>query len=205
MKKIHIIVTFYVTTKYEKFIKFFVFYLFMKEAELKKINRQSHYVRELANIPLFAPIAPFVIDVFDTLTTSGIAGLENLIDSPTTMPALLFIFLNQRNHNGIFRDNITAMRNERLLTEGDYSANRNPKYTYMRLSNVAFFLAYPTEVGAAAVATYFGASEFLARNEEKYLEGKYGDKYLEYKKRTPRWIPDALAVKLPYITSFLPR
>jgi protein-S-isoprenylcysteine O-methyltransferase Ste14 len=75
-----------------------------------------------------------------------------------------------------------------IATAGPYSVSRNPLYMGMILLNIGigcivnslwiFFLS-----AGLAAALQKGVIE----PEETYLEKKFGDKYLRYKARVPRW------------------
>lgn len=74
------------------------------------------------------------------------------------------------------------------LSKGIYAISRHPQY-------LGFFLAY-TGIGIACASWVFllcaliwiVAWQFGIDEEERILLEKYGDSYLEYMNRTPRWI-----------------
>src|SRR5215204_1198071 len=76
-----------------------------------------------------------------------------------------------------------------IVTEGPFRFTRNPLYLSMTL----------IYGGISAVANALPAALLLPivlrlmrrgviEREERYLERKFGDEYIEYKVRTPRWI-----------------
>jgi protein-S-isoprenylcysteine O-methyltransferase Ste14 len=76
-----------------------------------------------------------------------------------------------------------------VVTGGPFRFTRNPLYLSMTL----------IYGGIAAVANALPAALLLPivlrlmrrgviEREERYLERKFGDEYIEYKVRTPRWI-----------------
>lgn len=76
-----------------------------------------------------------------------------------------------------------------IITKGPYQYSRNPVY-------VCFLIAY---LGLAALADapvmvlltgglYYLLDHYVIEREEAYLEEKFGDQYLEYKKTAPRWL-----------------
>jgi len=81
---------------------------------------------------------------------------------------------------------------QKLVTHGPFALSRNPLYNgnyflwmgFVALSGVWWFLP---------VATLLFAIEyyFIVRYEEGVLETIFGEEYLTYKRRTPRWIPTA--------------
>lgn len=79
---------------------------------------------------------------------------------------------------------------QKLVTHGPFALSRNPLYNgnfllwmgFVALSGVWWFL--PVAVVVFAVE-YF----FIVRYEEGVLESIFGEEYLAFKRRTPRWIP----------------
>ncbi len=78
----------------------------------------------------------------------------------------------------------------RLVTYGIFSWCRNPLYVgnffawmgFIVVSGVFWFII-------PAVIIFAIEYTFIVRYEEGVLESTFGDEYLAYKKRTPRWIP----------------
>jgi protein-S-isoprenylcysteine O-methyltransferase Ste14 len=79
---------------------------------------------------------------------------------------------------------------QRLVTYGVFSWSRNPLYNgnfliwmgFVFLSGVLWFLP----VAAALFALEYS---LIVRYEEGVLESIFGEEYLTYKRRTPRWLP----------------
>jgi protein-S-isoprenylcysteine O-methyltransferase Ste14 len=79
---------------------------------------------------------------------------------------------------------------QKLVTYGPFALSRNPLYNgnfllwmgFTALSGVWWFL--PVAVVLFAVEYYF-----IVRYEEGVLESIFGEEYLAFKRRTPRWIP----------------
>ncbi|MFL5576868.1 MAG: methyltransferase family protein [Gemmatimonadaceae bacterium] len=79
---------------------------------------------------------------------------------------------------------------QRLVTYGAFAWSRNPLYNgnfliwigFAVVSGVLWFLP----VAAAIFALEYS---LIVRFEEGVLESTFGDEYLAYKRRTPRWIP----------------
>ncbi|MBI5601563.1 MAG: isoprenylcysteine carboxylmethyltransferase family protein [Gemmatimonadetes bacterium] len=81
---------------------------------------------------------------------------------------------------------------QKLVTHGPFALSRNPLYNgnyflwmgFVALSGVWWFLPVATLLFAVE---YF----FIVRYEEGVLESIFGEEYLAFKRRTPRWIPTA--------------
>ena len=79
---------------------------------------------------------------------------------------------------------------QKLVTHGPFALSRNPLYNgnyllwmgFTALSGVWWFLPIATLL--FAVEYYF-----IVRYEEGVLESIFGEEYLAFKRRTPKWIP----------------
>ncbi len=79
---------------------------------------------------------------------------------------------------------------QKLVTHGPFALSRNPLYNgnfliwmgFAAISGVWWFL--PIAVALFAVEYYF-----IVCYEEGVLESIFGEEYLAFKQRTPRWIP----------------
>ena len=81
-----------------------------------------------------------------------------------------------------------APRTRHLMTDGPYKMSRNPMlsgtYLYYAGVVVALWTWWALLVFAAVAALMM----LQLRSEEKRLEADFGEEYLEYKKRTGRFI-----------------
>lgn len=79
---------------------------------------------------------------------------------------------------------------QRLVTYGVFSLSRNPLYNgnfliwmgFVVISGVLWFLP-------VAILLFAVEYSFIVRYEEGVLESIFGEEYLSYKRRTPRWMP----------------
>jgi protein-S-isoprenylcysteine O-methyltransferase Ste14 len=76
-----------------------------------------------------------------------------------------------------------------LVTNGMYRYIRNPTYSGLYLLCIGVWLINPTILYSYWILLFFVMMEFQVRCEEEYLESIYGNEYLEYCKRTKRYIP----------------
>ena len=75
-----------------------------------------------------------------------------------------------------------------LVTSGPYRFSRNPMYLFMLLTLLGncFLMGFFTFLGPIA---FWGVINFSTIPlEEQKLEAAFGEKYLEYKNRVPRWL-----------------
>ncbi|KJS01501.1 MAG: isoprenylcysteine carboxyl methyltransferase [Desulfobulbaceae bacterium BRH_c16a] len=83
-----------------------------------------------------------------------------------------------------------ARREEKLVTEEVYSRMRHPQYTGLFL--IVFgegIVHWPTLVSVAAFPIIVLAYTLLARKEEQQMVEKFGEKYREYQRHVPMFIP----------------
>lgn len=79
---------------------------------------------------------------------------------------------------------------QRLVTYGVFSWSRNPLYNgnfliwmgFVVISGVLWFLP-------VAILLFAIEYSFIVRYEEGVLESIFGEEYLAYKRKTPRWLP----------------
>lgn len=76
-----------------------------------------------------------------------------------------------------------------IVSDGPFRFTRNPLYLSMTL----IYCGITALANALPAALLLPAVLYLMRRgvierEERYLERKFGDEYLQYKARTPRWI-----------------
>lgn len=79
---------------------------------------------------------------------------------------------------------------QRLVTYGIFGWARNPLY----IGNFLIWIGFTIVSGVlwfipVAVVIFALEYTFIVRYEEGVLESIFGAEYLEYKRRTPRWIP----------------
>ncbi len=84
--------------------------------------------------------------------------------------------------------NLATSSKDKVITRGLYRFSRNPMYIGMLLMHAGLGVA--TASWLYIIFTFILAillNAFVS-NEERYCLHIYGDDYLEYKKKTPRWI-----------------
>ena len=84
---------------------------------------------------------------------------------------------------------IGGNKNSTVVTEGPYSLCRNPLYAFSIMGVVGFGLLVQSLAYTAIVTllTFVILSQAAAR-EEAYLLDKFGEEYVHYRNRTPRFI-----------------
>jgi len=76
-----------------------------------------------------------------------------------------------------------------LVTSGAFRYTRNPMYMGMiiMLIGLAILLGSISPMIVIPVIFLILHTQFVLR-EEKWMQGWFGDSYMEYKKKTPRWL-----------------
>ena len=76
-----------------------------------------------------------------------------------------------------------------LVTTGIYKISRNPAYLSLVLFYIGLsFLINSIWILILVIPAIYSVQKFCIEREEKYLEGKFGSQYLEYKKQVRRWL-----------------
>lgn len=81
-----------------------------------------------------------------------------------------------------------APRTRHLMTDGPYKYSRNPMLSGTYLYYIGHLLALWNWWSLLAFVVVAGLMMLQVRSEEKRLETDFGQEYLEYKKRTGRFV-----------------
>lgn len=117
------------------------------------------------------------------------AALEATLGGPLILVAVVFFVLSLRQ----FRTAGTAVQTGRpttvIIKTGPYRLSRNPIYlsfTVLQLG-IAIWVNSVWLLGTLLVALVVISYGVIAR-EERYLGGKFGEEYLQYKASVRRWV-----------------
>jgi len=76
-----------------------------------------------------------------------------------------------------------------IITTGPYRYSRNPIYLAFAIVGAGIALAFNTGWMLLSVLAFvLIANKLVIEREEKYLEGKFGESYLNYRRETRRWV-----------------
>ena len=79
---------------------------------------------------------------------------------------------------------------EDLVTRGVFAQSRNPLYLGNLLVLLGLFVIHNNPWVYALGLAFFGLSyTAIVAAEEEYLSAKFGDAYIAYTRRVPRWLP----------------
>lgn len=77
----------------------------------------------------------------------------------------------------------------RIISHGIFAYSRNPIYVAFGVMQIGIGLWLSNAWTVLTVTVSVILVFYIAvRNEEKYLEGKFGDQYLKYKREVRRWL-----------------
>jgi len=145
----------------------------------------SHLIQALS------PAIFTIIWILDSLVFSFSTVLNSFV--PWIVRFILFIVVIatafafiRASHNILFRN---PENKDDLITNGILGHVRNPMYFGVLLIYLAFIFLSISLISIALWIVIIVIYDKLATFEEKQLEKLFGEKYLEYKKKVPKWIP----------------
>jgi protein-S-isoprenylcysteine O-methyltransferase Ste14 len=100
--------------------------------------------------------------------------------------SILAIYLVRSGHRAVSHDVISSSQ---LLTDGAFARVRHPLYLASLLFYVFLISLTLSLISLFIFICIFIFYNYIARYEERYLEKKFGQDYLDYKKNVPKWIP----------------
>jgi protein-S-isoprenylcysteine O-methyltransferase Ste14 len=98
---------------------------------------------------------------------------------------LTAVFVLGRRFSGL----VAIQPGHKLETGGLYKHVRHPSYTGLLLATIGWMLVFRSTIGLILVLIMFLLLLNRINNEEKFLEGEFGDEYRGYQKRTWRLLP----------------
>ncbi len=130
----------------------------------------------------------WVLDSFVFRFSTFLAGYAPLIIRLVLAGLILAVgfYLGKKSMRIVF----TEKRDSPQVIDKDlYSRVRHPMYMAMMLFYVALITATMSLLSLAMGILIFIFYDFIAAYEEKLLEKKLGQDYVEYKNKVPRWFP----------------
>lgn len=90
-----------------------------------------------------------------------------------------------------------VMQGETMLADGPYRHTRNPLYLGTLLHTIGIAIVMPPSGAILAITLLWIFQVRLALAEEPFLVKRFGQPYLEYKARVPRFLPTLAAMVPP--------
>ena len=103
--------------------------------------------------------------------------------------SLIIFYISIKQFNKHSEDPVPTTSSNLIIVNGIYSYTRNPMYLGLLLMQIGLgMLLSVIHIVMFTVFTYLILKYFVIFPEEKYLEDKFGDIYIRYKKSVNRWI-----------------
>jgi len=83
---------------------------------------------------------------------------------------------------------VVGMDQKSLITSDIYRVSRNPQYTGYALFPLGYALTGQSLIAWVGVALFLVLMHLTVLVEEEHLERRFGEEYLRYKERTPRYL-----------------
>ena len=101
-------------------------------------------------------------------------------------------YLAMSSHKAIFDE---VRDTPRVISTGLFSYLRHPLYLAALLFYVGFLFTTLSIISLVLFVVVFIFYDYIAAFEEKQLEKKFGQEYIDYKKKTPKWLPSFISQK----------
>ena len=121
-------------------------------------------------------LSTFLADSIHLFIRIALAGIILAVGFYLGKKSMRMVFTEKRDAPQVIKNEI-------------YSQVRHPMYLAMILFYAALILSTLSLLSLAMGILIFFFYNFIAAYEEKLLEEKLGQEYLEYKNKVPRWFP----------------
>lgn len=148
------------------------------------------------SLPRVPPPAFMLVTVLLMVLLSNYAPITYWLDYPWRYAGIILIILGFSLGLGcglFFRKLGTnpkpGAKANLIVTKGPFKYTRNPMYLslMMIVTGVAIFLGTISPLFLIPILFFILHTQFVLR-EEKLMEEWFGQSYLEYKNKTPRWL-----------------
>ena len=135
------------------------------------VSMTNMYYLQMYNIPR-------ELDIFRS-STLGILSI---------MIALVILYFSLREFNKVNEDPVPTSPSNLIITNSIYAYSRNPMYLGLLILQIGLgMLLSVIHITFFTLFTYVVLKYYVIIPEEKYLEEKFGEKYLNYKISVRRW------------------
>ena len=157
-------------------------------------SKKSGHEREIPNAHLYHSLLPIIFMIIWILD-ANIFRISTVLDNyvPFILRLILFIVILitalsfiQVSHKTLFKSHEPPTN---LIDEGILGRTRNPMYFGILLIYVACISLSISLISIATFIPIFLVYNKMAKFEEKIMENLFGNEFLEYKKKVPKWFP----------------
>ena len=118
-----------------------------------------------------------------------IAGLAALVGLALSIWSIVYMKRVGKGNPFDAMGHEVAPRTRHLMTEGPYKLSRNPMLSGTYLYYAGILIALWNLLALLVFVVVAAIMMLQVRSEEKRLEADFGQEYLDYKKRTGRFVP----------------
>lgn len=138
-------------------------------------------------ISLFVFLTVWITDSFIVRASTFLSAEVSLIIRLSCLGVILILafFLSQSGHQVVPH----KKQNEDLMTTGAFHYVRHPLYLSGLLLYLGLSVSTASLLSTAVFVGIFIFYDYIASYEEKQLEIKNGQAYLQYKQKTGKWLP----------------
>ena len=160
-----------------------------------KVKRHEGHEREIPNGHIYHAVIPIIFLTIWFLDSS-LFRISTILNEfiPFAIRIILFIlFLGislifiTLSHRALFKSHQPS---NSLITNGILSYVRNPMYFGILLIYFAFILLSISLIAIGLFVIVFLIYNWIVNFEESILENIFGEKYIKYKKKVSKWIPN---------------
>jgi len=160
-----------------------------------KVKRHEGHEREIPNGHIYHAVIPIIFLTIWFLDSS-LFRISTILNEfiPFAIRIILFIlFLGislifiTLSHRALFKSHQPS---NSLITNGILSYVRNPMYFGILLIYFAFILLSISLIAIGLFIIVFLIYNWMVNFEESILENIFGEKYIKYKKKVSKWIPN---------------
>jgi len=160
-----------------------------------KVNRHKGHEREIPHAHIYHAVMPIVFFIIWFLD-SNIFRISTFLDNFIPFLVRLILFISvfaiaitfiMLSHRTLFKSHQAP---DELITEGILRYVRNPMYFGILLIYVAFLFLSISLISIGVFVIVFLVYNWMVNFEENILENMFGEEYLSYKKKVPKWVPN---------------
>lgn len=133
----------------------------------------------------------FALNYFWPLTFGVLSGsiILHVIGAPLLIVGSIIIILSKKELIRLGQPSEQRKPTTQIAKEGLYKYSRNPMYAGLTLcfTGLGFAIDKPWLL-ILLLPTLLTVQFVLIRPEEKYLRGKFGEEFMQYKKAVRRWL-----------------
>lgn len=159
------------------------------------VKRHDGHEREIPNAHIYhasMPVAFFIIWFLDSNIFRISIFLNDFVSFLIRLILFILVFISaiifiMLSHRALFKSHEPP---NSLITNGILGYVRNPMYFGILLIYLAFIFFSISLISIGLFVIVFLVYNWMVNFEEKILENMFGEQYLEYRKKVPKFIPN---------------